>query len=82
MVYVWSYTTGDEVWSSPAVANGRVYVGSDDNEIYAFGVSSGTSAISQVLTYAIIIVVIIVLIAVVAILYIAIRGRRQERTPI
>ena len=27
---LWSYTTGDEVDSSPAVANGVVYVGSDD----------------------------------------------------
>jgi outer membrane protein assembly factor BamB len=33
----WSYTTGGEVWSSPAVANGVVYVGSYDGRVYAFG---------------------------------------------
>jgi outer membrane protein assembly factor BamB len=35
---LWSYTTGNEVWSSPAVANGVVYVGGDDFKVYAFGV--------------------------------------------
>jgi outer membrane protein assembly factor BamB len=33
----WSYTTGGYVWSSPAVANGVVYVGSWDGKVYAFG---------------------------------------------
>ena len=33
----WSYTTGGPVGSSPAVANGVVYVGSADNKVYAFG---------------------------------------------
>ena len=31
----WSYTTGDDVSSSPAVANGIVYVGSEDGKVYA-----------------------------------------------
>ena len=31
----WSYTTGVVVYSSPAVANGVVYVGSDDDNVYA-----------------------------------------------
>ncbi len=34
----WSYTTGSGVFSSPAVANGVVYVGSDDSKVYAFEV--------------------------------------------
>jgi len=34
---LWSYTTGSVVFSSPAVANGVVYVGSDDGNVYAFG---------------------------------------------
>jgi hypothetical protein len=34
---LWSYTTGGTVDSSPAVANGVVYVGLDDNKVYAFG---------------------------------------------
>ena len=36
----WSYTTGNEVWSSPAIAaDGTVYVGSFDDKLYAFGES-------------------------------------------
>jgi len=31
---IWSYTTGGRVYSSPAVADGKVYVGSDDNKVY------------------------------------------------
>ena len=32
----WSFTTGDMVWSSPAIgADGTIYVGSNDNNLYA-----------------------------------------------
>jgi outer membrane protein assembly factor BamB len=35
---LWSYRTGSYVgFSSPAVANGMVYVGSLDGKVYAFG---------------------------------------------
>jgi hypothetical protein len=34
---VWSYLTDDKVVSSPAVANGVVYLGSYDRMIYAVG---------------------------------------------
>jgi outer membrane protein assembly factor BamB len=34
---LWSFTTGGFVLSSPAVANGIVYVGSDDGNVYAIG---------------------------------------------
>jgi outer membrane protein assembly factor BamB len=34
---VWSYATGGAVESSPAVADGVVYVGSEDGNVYAFG---------------------------------------------
>jgi len=34
---LWKYTTNSDVPSSPAVANGMVYVGSDDGNLYAFG---------------------------------------------
>jgi outer membrane protein assembly factor BamB len=37
----WSYTAGDGVTSSPAVANGVVYVGSDDHKLYAFNAATG-----------------------------------------
>jgi outer membrane protein assembly factor BamB len=31
---MWSYRTGGSIYSSPAVANGRVYVGSFDKRLY------------------------------------------------
>jgi hypothetical protein len=37
----WSYTTGDEVFSSPAVAGGMVYVGSGDGKVYCLDAATG-----------------------------------------
>ena len=37
----WSFTTGHYVLSSPAVANGVVYVGSDNNNVYALNAATG-----------------------------------------
>ena len=34
---LWQFTTGGSVLSSPAVANGVVYVGSSDGNVYAIG---------------------------------------------
>jgi outer membrane protein assembly factor BamB len=38
---LWSYTTGDGVYSSPTVAKGMLYVGSNDGKVYAFGLKTG-----------------------------------------
>jgi outer membrane protein assembly factor BamB len=38
----WSYKTGSEVLSSPAVVNGVVYIGSDDGNFYALNASNGS----------------------------------------
>jgi len=38
---IWNYTTGAEVDSSPAVADGKVYVGSYDYNVYAFNATTG-----------------------------------------
>ena len=38
---VWSYPSGNYVYSSPAVANGVVYVGSYDNNLYALNATTG-----------------------------------------
>jgi parallel beta-helix repeat protein len=38
---LWNYTTGSGVYSSPAVADGRVYVGSYDNRTYCLNASTG-----------------------------------------
>jgi len=37
----WTVAMGDKVGSSPAVANGTVYIGSHDRRLYAFDASSG-----------------------------------------
>ena len=37
----WSYATGGRVESSPAVANGVVYIGSWDRNVYALNASTG-----------------------------------------
>ena len=38
---LWSYTTGDHVFSSPAVVGGRVYVGSFDDKVYCLDAVTG-----------------------------------------
>ncbi|WP_159433091.1 outer membrane protein assembly factor BamB family protein [Thiohalospira halophila] len=39
----WEYSTGDLVWSSPAVGpDGTVYVGSDDDHVYALNPDDGS----------------------------------------
>ena len=44
---LWIYTTGDAVFSSPAVSNGVVYIGSDDHHVYAFGLKKGSEVTTQ-----------------------------------
>jgi len=39
---VWSFTTGAAILSSPAVANGLVFVTSEDNNVYALNASTGS----------------------------------------
>jgi hypothetical protein len=39
--YIWSYTIGSTMWSSPAIANGRVYIGSDDDNVYCLDTNTG-----------------------------------------
>ncbi|MCJ7761891.1 PQQ-binding-like beta-propeller repeat protein, partial [Candidatus Bathyarchaeota archaeon] len=38
---LWNYTTGYWVLSSPAVVDGRVYVGSDDDKVYCLNAADG-----------------------------------------
>ena len=37
----WAYTTGGQVYSSPAVADGTVYIGSYDGNVYALDAATG-----------------------------------------
>ncbi len=42
LVQAWQYTTGDQIFfASPTVANGVVYTGSDDQNVYALNASTG-----------------------------------------
>jgi hypothetical protein len=41
-VQLWNFTTGGDVASSPAVAEGIVYVGSYDGKVYALDASEGS----------------------------------------
>jgi len=38
---VWNYTTKGVVWSAPGIANGIVYVGSYDYNVYALNATTG-----------------------------------------
>jgi outer membrane protein assembly factor BamB len=40
---LYSFTAGGEIWGQPIVANGRVYVGSTDGNVYALGLQSATT---------------------------------------
>jgi len=40
-IQLWNYTTGGRVDSSPAVANGYVYVGSEDGNVFCLDASTG-----------------------------------------
>jgi outer membrane protein assembly factor BamB len=39
---LWNFTTGAPVWSSPAVVNGSVFVGSRDGNVYCFDAANGS----------------------------------------
>jgi outer membrane protein assembly factor BamB len=38
---LWNYTTGNYIQSSPAVANVKVYIGSNDNKVYCLDAATG-----------------------------------------
>ena len=40
--FLWSYQTGGNIYSSPAVVNGVAYFGSYDGNVYAVGQNAGT----------------------------------------
>ncbi|HEX7483079.1 MAG TPA: PQQ-binding-like beta-propeller repeat protein, partial [Candidatus Bathyarchaeia archaeon] len=37
----WSFSTGGNIFPSPAVANNIVYIGSDDHNVYALNAQNG-----------------------------------------
>jgi outer membrane protein assembly factor BamB len=66
---IWSYQTGGAVYSSPAIVNGVLYIGSMDRNVYAFGSSSDNQILNiPASVYYLIALVIIIAIAVTAII--------------
>lgn len=41
---MFSYTTGGVIYGAPTVSNGRIFVGSTDGNVYAFGLSTTSSS--------------------------------------
>jgi outer membrane protein assembly factor BamB len=39
---LWVFKTNGKIWSSPAVANGIVYIASFDRNVYAINAATGT----------------------------------------
>lgn len=37
----WTFETGDAIWGSPVIADGRLYIGSYDGHLYALSVETG-----------------------------------------
>lgn len=46
---VWRFKAGDEIKSSPAIVDGRVYVGSWDKNVYALDLQTGKQVWSEIL---------------------------------
>ena len=61
---IWSYETGGAMYSSPAVVDEVLYVGSMDSNVYAFGSSNSQIELADLTTYFIIAMVIIVVVVV------------------
>jgi len=64
---IWNYQTGGAVYSSPAVVDGVMYIGSMDSNVYAFGVST-QSDLDIPLTYIIVGIVAILIVVVVLVM--------------
>ncbi len=80
---LWNYTTGSDVWSSPAVVNGVVYVGGGNN-VYALGgspTSSSSSTLSSALFIIIGLVVAVVIVAAVVFLMFQNRLKNKPTSP-
>jgi hypothetical protein len=77
---MWNYTTGGAEYSSPAIADGILFIGSMDRSVYAFGSSSTTQNGSSIPMTTYYIVVSIVLIIIVVAVTILILGRRKNES--
>jgi len=74
---LWKYATGSIVESSPAVVGGVVYVGSEDDKVYAFGPVSQRTSYTLPLVVAGAIVIVAIALFIVAV----VRRERKRRLP-
>ena len=70
---IWNYPTGGAVYSSPAVVDGVMYIGSMDSNVYAFG-SSSQSDLDIPITY-----IIAGLVAVIVVVVVVLMFRKQKK---
>jgi outer membrane protein assembly factor BamB len=73
---VWSYQTGGAMYSSPAVVDGVLYVGSMDRTVYAFG-SVAQSGLGELLIYIIVGVAVAMVVAAIVVLVL---GRQKGKS--
>ena len=74
---IWSYQTNGNIYSAPTAANGVLYFGSDDHNVYAVGQVSGGSSIvnlPEIVYYAVAAVIVIVIIIVAVVM---LRGKHK-----
>src|SRR5208283_2034108 len=76
---IWSYQTNGNIYSAPTVANGVLYFGSDDHNVYAVGQASGGSAIANVPGIVYIAVAVFVVVVVVVVALMLLRKRLSKR---
>ena len=72
---IWTFKTGDVVTTHPALAYGNLYIGSDDDTLYAFGPEPEEP--SPISTDVIMIIAVVVVAVVVVVAFLAIRKRRK-----
>ena len=72
---IWSYPTGGAMYSSPAMANGVLYIGSMDSHVYAFGTAATQPGLNIPLTYIIAAIAAIIIAAIV----VALLLRRKKK---
>jgi hypothetical protein len=76
-ILIWSYQTENFVRSSPAIAAGMLFVGSDDGYLYALGPGKETFLSMEVLLPLVIVVVVIAVVMV--LLLTRFRRKRENR---
>lgn len=76
---LWSYTTAGRIWSSPAVVNGLLFVGSFDKNIYAIGASTTTAPGTTTYNYTYIIAAVVIILKIIAAAVLFLTRHRKQK---